>query len=355
MEDLEAPRRISLGRLADAAFQYVGDSIWEPLALPVADDTSSGGVQTAADALVETLSAIARRQHEHRERTVSRLSAVLASELLPDDLVELATYYMAKAQRDLGLTDDSRRGMQRVASADGRLASAARRGLAHLSRLSGDFPTAVEAAGRLGWEGRHHRVLGDVSWVQGDMERAEAAYLAARSEAEEHGVVGETAMVQAHLAFTVAFADPLQADDELDLSDRLLSRHSLRSSEMTGRIAALVRDAGFAADVPDRSAVLLAEIGVSGISYAAAKLQLALCFHHAVLDAQDDLVNTITRLRELTQSGDYAYYVEIAHFMAGLPLPEHTARARWIDGERQTRERWRHLVEIRRSRLGTAR
>lgn len=347
--------RLDLGWLADAAFQYVGDSVWEPLALPAADDRSPGGVQSAADALVETLSAIARRQHEHRERTVSRLSAVLASGLLPDDLVELATYYLAKAQRDIGLTDDSRRGMQRVASADGRLASAARRGLAHLSRLSGDFPTAVEAAGRLGLEGRHHRVLGDVWWVQGDMERAEAAYLAARSEAEEHGVVGETAMVQAHLVFAVSFADPLRADDELDLADRLLSRLSLRSSEMTARIAALVRDAGFTADVPDRAAVLLAEIGVSGISYAAAKLQLTLCFHHAVLEAQNDLVEAITRLRELTQSGDYAYYVEIAHFMAGLPLPEHIARARWIDGERQTRERWRHLVDTRRSRLGTAR
>ncbi|MGW1268325.1 ATP/GTP-binding protein [Streptomyces sp. NPDC002491] len=347
--------RLDLGWLADAAFQYVGDSVWEPLALPAADARSSDGPQTAADALVETLSAIARRQHEHRERTAGRLSAVLASQLLPDDLVELATYYLAKAQRDLGLTDDSRRGMQRVASADGRLACAARRGLAHLSRLSGDFPTAVEAAGRLGWEGRHHRVLGDVWWVQGDMERATSAYLAARSEAEEHGAVGETAMVQAHLAFAVSFADPLRADDELDLADRLLSRLSLRSSEMTARIAALVRDAGFSADVPDRAAVLLAEIGVSGISYAAAKLQLALCFHHAVLDAQDVLVDAITRLRELTQSGDYAYYVEIAHFMAGLPFPEHTARARWIDGERQTRERWRHLVETRRSRLGTTR
>jgi hypothetical protein len=71
--------------------------------------------------------------------------------------------------------------------------------------------------------------------------------------------------------------------------------------------AALVRDAGFAADVPDRAAILLAEIGVSGISYAAAKLQLALCFHHAVLDAQDDLATAtataIARLSELTQSG----------------------------------------------------
>ncbi|WP_282688919.1 MULTISPECIES: ATP/GTP-binding protein [unclassified Streptomyces] len=345
--------RLDLGWLTDAAFQYIEDSIWEPLALPAADARSSDGLLTAADALVETLSAIARRQHEHRERTFVRLSAVLASRLLPDDLVELATYYLAKAQRDLGLTDDSRRGMQRVAAADGRLASAARRGLAHLSRLSGDFPTAVETAGRLGWEGRHHRVLGDVWWVQGDMERATAAYLAARSEAEEHGAIGETAMVQAHLAFAVSFADPLRADDELELVDRLLSRLSLRSSEMTVRIAALVRDAGFSADVPDRAAALLAEIGASGISYAAAKLHLALCFHHAVLDAQDVLVDTITRLRELTQSGDYAYYVEIAYFMAGLPFPEHTAQARWINGERQTRERWRHLVQTRRSRLGT--
>ncbi|MBP0456528.1 ATP/GTP-binding protein [Streptomyces bomunensis] len=346
---------LGLDWLADAAFQYVGDSIWEPLALPAADATSPDGPLTPADALVETLSAIARRQHEHREHTIGRLSTVLASELLPDDLTELATYYLAKAQRDLGLTDDSRRGMQRVASADGRLASAARRGLAHLSRLSGDFPTAVEVAERLGWEGRQHRVLGDVWWVQGDMERAVAAYLAGRNEAEEHGVIGEAAMVQAHLAFAVSFSDPLRADDELDLAERLLSDLSLRSSEMTARIAVLVRDAGFAADLPGRAAALLADIGVSGISYAAAKLGLALCFHHAVLDAQDDLATAITRLRQLTQSGDYAYYVDIAHFMAGLPLPEHTARARWIDGEQQTRERWRRLVTTRRGHLVTNR
>ncbi|WP_442738395.1 hypothetical protein ACQUSN_21260 [Streptomyces pseudogriseolus] len=88
---------------------------------------------------------------------------------------------------------------------------------------------------------------------------------------------------------------------------------------------------------------------------AAEEVELALCFHYAVLDAQDDLATAIARLRELTQSGDYAYYVEIAHFMAGLPLTEHIAPARWLDGERQTRERWRNLVETRRNRLGAAR
>ena len=187
------------------------------------------------------------------------------------------------------------------------------------------------------------------------MERAAAAYLAGRSDAEEHGVVGETAVAQAHLAFAVSFVDPLRADDELDLADRLLSRLSLRSNEMTARIATLVRDAGFAEDLPDRAAVQLAEIGVSGISYAAAKLQLALCFHHAVLDAQDNLAAGLARLREFTQDGYYAYYVEIAHFMGDLPLPPNAVRARWIDGEQQTRERWRNIVLGRRDHVGAIR
>ncbi|MFJ4617365.1 hypothetical protein [Streptomyces sp. NPDC088812] len=139
------------------------------------------------------------------------------------------------------------------------------------------------------------------------------------------------------------------------MADRLLSRLSLRSTELTARIAALVRDAGLAQDLPERAAVLLAEIGVSGVSYAAAKLQLALCFHHAVLDAHNDLTAGIGRLCELTQSGDYAYYVDIAHFMVGLPLPEQAPRARWIDGEERTRERWRNIVIRRRLLLDAAR
>ncbi|MET7354385.1 hypothetical protein [Streptomyces mirabilis] len=81
-------------------------------------------------------------------------------------------------------------------------------------------------------------------------------------------------------------------------------------------------------------------------------LELALAFHQAVLDDHDALSVTISRLRELTQDGDYAYYIDIAHFMAGLPLPaEHTA-PRWLDGERVARERWHALVTARRDRTG---
>jgi hypothetical protein len=226
--------------------------------------------------------------------------------------------------------------------------------LAHLSRLSGDFPQVLETAQVLGWEGRHQRMLGDVWWVQGEMERAAVAYRADRGEAGRHGAAGEAAMAQASIAFAIAFVDPARADDEIEMADRLLAGVNLRSAVITARIAALVRDAGYAGDLQDRAAVLLAEISVSGLAYTAAKIQLVMCFHHVVLDAHDELAAGISRLRDLTQSGNYAHYVEIAHFMAGLPLREHAPRARWIDGQQRTRERWRAVVNARRDYAGSA-
>ncbi|MFJ9036661.1 hypothetical protein ACIRF8_08735 [Streptomyces sp. NPDC102406] len=98
--------------------------------------------------------------------------------------------------------------MQYVADRGGRLAPAARRGLVHLARLAGDFRTAHTAAQVLGWEGRQHRDLGDVYWPQGDMDRAAAAYLAGRTEAEQHGHTGEAVHNQAVRAFALALPAP---------------------------------------------------------------------------------------------------------------------------------------------------
>ncbi|MER6075901.1 hypothetical protein ABT187_45580 [Streptomyces sp. NPDC001817] len=204
---LARDHRLDLDWLADAAWAYVSDSVWEPIA-PPDTGTDTFGLHTPADALTELLHTLARRQREHRARTVDRLTAVVDARLLPPELTEMAVYYRAKAERDLGRPDDSRRGMQDVADAGGRLAPAARRGLAHLSRLAGDFPTALATAHTLGWAGRHHRVEGDVWWPHGDMHRAATAYAAARAEAEEHGIAGERAISQAQRAFTLAFTDP---------------------------------------------------------------------------------------------------------------------------------------------------
>lgn len=344
--------RLGLGWLADAGWAYISDSVWEPLDPPTRQGPAMDTLQTASDALVETLSVLARRQHEHRRHSADRLTAVVGTGLLPTDLHEMAVYYLAKAQRDLGRSADSRRGMQLVVDGGGRLAPAARRGLAHLARLAGDFPSAVEAARDLGWEGRHHRVLAEVWWVQGEMARSAAAYLSGRIEAEQHSAAGEAATAQSMRALALAFLEPDHADDELQLAERLLAGVNIRVSRLNAQIAALVRDAGAPGDWEDRAALLRSEISVSGLSSVATTLELAVCFHHAVRRAHDDLAASVVQLRGLTGPGNYAYYVDIAHFMGGLPL-DAPSQAQWIDGEQQTRRRWRELVIARREYVRT--
>ncbi|WP_405812575.1 hypothetical protein OG524_36730 (plasmid) [Streptomyces sp. NBC_01520] len=338
--------RVDLGWLTDAAWAYISDSVWEPLT-PATGQEPTTRPETAAAALVELLNALGRRQHEHRERTAQRLAAVTGTGLLPADLEEMGTYYWAKAQRDLGNREASRQGMQRVTDAGGRLAPAARRGLAHLARLAGDFPAALATAESLGWPGRHHRVTGDVWWVQGDMARAAAAYEAARAEAETHGIAGERATSQAQRAFVLAFTHPAHADDEIDLATQLLTGLDLRATALTVQIASLVRDAGSPHGMEARIHALGAEINAAGLVSAQVSLELATCFHHAVIGADTDVAATIFQLRTTTHDGDYAYLVDIAHFMGGLTL-EHPSPARWLDGEHSTRLRWRALVAARR-------
>ncbi|MFF9569860.1 ATP/GTP-binding protein [Streptomyces sp. NPDC014685] len=339
--------RLDLDWLADAAWAYVSDSVWEPLA-PTPRPEQAGTLETAADALVELLSTLARRQHEHRERTADRLTAVTTAGLLPADLHEMGIYYLAKAQRDLGRTGASRRGMQRVADGGGRLAPAARRGLAHLARLDGDFPTALATAQTLGWPGRHHRVMGDVWWAQGDMNQAATAYEAARHDAEQHGVAGERATSQAQLAFVLAFTDPRRADTELESAQQLLDGLDLRATTLTTQIAALVRDAGTTPDVEDRARALQTEAAAAGIVSAQTMTHLAECFHHAVRNDHDKAAAAVSRLRDLTRD-HYTYYADIAQFMTDVPLDQDSG-ARWLDGQARTRERWRSLVTSRRGR-----
>ncbi|MFE1876804.1 ATP/GTP-binding protein [Streptomyces sp. NPDC059496] len=341
--------RLDLDWLTDAAWSYVGDSVWEPIA-PPARPGASAALETSADALAELLAALARRQHEHRSITASRLAAVTRTGLLPTDLHQMAVYYLAKAQRDLGDSAGSRAGMQIVADGDGRLAPAARRGLAHLARLAGDFPTALTTARTLGWAGRQHRVEGDILWPHGDMHRAAAAYAAARDQAEHHGVAGERATSQAQRALVLAFTDPDRADDELHLAEQYLTGLDLRATGFTLRIAVLVRDAG-TLDGLGAARALRTEIRDAGITVAEAVLELALAFHHAVADEPARVRAVIDRLSELTRGGAYAYYVDIAHYMAGLPLPGPPA-TQWIDGPDTVRARWQDLVRTRRVHIG---
>ncbi|WP_432128076.1 ATP/GTP-binding protein [Streptomyces sp. bgisy082] len=343
--------RLELGWLTDAAWAYVSDSVWEPVAPPARDGNGDGdgtgfGVESAAEALTELLSTLARRQHEHRSVTADRLTPLTHAGLLPDELQEMAVYYLAKVQRDLGRPAESRRGMQYVADGGGRLAPPARRGLAHLARLAGDFPTAHALVPSLGWPGRHHRVDGDIWWPHGDMHRAATAYEAARTEAEQHGVAGERATCQAQRVLALAFTDPRLADDELDLAEQLLTELDLRATTLTTRIAALIRDAGTDTDVPGRAEVLRVEIRTTGLLAPEALLDLALAFHHAVRDDAFGSV-AVAELLEQREGGDHAYYADLAAFMTGRPAPSTTVR--WIEDEETVRYRWHELVAARRA------
>ncbi|MER5908857.1 hypothetical protein ABT150_54480 [Streptomyces mirabilis] len=112
---------------------------------------------------------------------------------------------------------------------------------------------------------------------------------------------------------------PDQATAEIDLAYQLLASLNLRATTINVRRAELIRDAG--SDSVD---------------------------DHIALNA------TLTQLREQTSDEDHAYFVDIAHFMAGLPLDD-PSPAQWIDGEPATRSRWRALVTARREHLGSLR
>ncbi|MEV5523685.1 hypothetical protein AB0N43_24885 [Streptomyces pseudogriseolus] len=94
--------------------------------------------------------------------------------------------------------------------------------------MADDFPTAHT----LGWEGRHHRVEGDIWWPHGDTDRVAAA----RDEAEHHGVTSECGNGQAHRAFALVFTDPAVADDELALAEQLLAGVDLRAEIHTAGV-----------------------------------------------------------------------------------------------------------------------
>ncbi|GAA5706192.1 hypothetical protein AQJ43_36975 [Streptomyces avermitilis] len=96
---------------------------------------------------------------------------------------------------------------------------------------------------------------------------------------------------------------------------------------------------------------LRTELDVAGLTAMTPALELAAAFHQAVLEDHDGLSAALSRLRELTQNGDHAFYIDIAHFMADLPPPaEHTA-PQWLDSEHATLKRWHEFVTARRDFL----
>ncbi|MER8073644.1 hypothetical protein ABTZ59_36020 [Streptomyces sp. NPDC094034] len=116
------------------------------------------------------------------------------------------------------------------------------------------------------------------------------------------------------------------------------------------QVVALIKDAG-TDSIIDRAQNLNTGITGAGLPFLHRFVELAVAFHHAVRGEDQELAATIGRLRELTATGDFAYFAEIAHYMGGLPLPGPTT-TQWIDSPDTVRTRWQHLVHTRRTRTG---
>lgn len=334
---------LELGWTVDAAYRYVGDSVWEPVELP------PGPSGSPAAALAATLRAVARRQHVHRQETADQLTAVLAEGLLPLDAEDLARYFLAECQRDLGRHEESAAGMRRVADGSGPLTADAARGLVHLARRLGAFPSVRTAAERLPAGSRRDRTLGDLWWTQGHITRACAAYDDACREAEAESNPGEAALSRACLAFAAAFQDPGRADQQIRLAEQQLAAASIRWAELQTRIAALLRDAGADPALAARAADAEADAEAGGLTSSVAYARLAVCFHHAVRADRAALAAARTRLRACVNGAEFAYLLEITHFFDGTEPPPDLPRASWLDGTPDTAARWAALVTDRRA------
>ncbi|MEO3974231.1 ATP/GTP-binding protein [Streptomyces sp. CAU 1734] len=342
---------LELGWLADAAFRYVEDFVWEPIEVPASapatgEDGPAPGSPT--EALAMALSAIARRQRQHRGQTADQLRAVLESGRLPESLRELPLYFLAECERDLGRFELSLAGMEQVVATGGRLTPTAARGLAHLARRMGRFPQVRTAAENLGPEGRRDRVLGDLWWSQGSPASACSSYAASRDEALTAGQPGEAALSQACLAFAAAFQDRPRAAEQIARAEEMLAGVSIRWAEVQTQIAGLVRDAGVAADLPQRAEEVARLAQESGLTSSVAYVRFAECLHAVVLDSPALCAEARSALGECVRGEEFAYLMELSHLMAGEETPPDLPLAQWLDGQTQVQARWAAIVDDRR-------
>ncbi|MDX3534014.1 hypothetical protein PV721_06480 [Streptomyces sp. MB09-01] len=130
-------------------------------------------------------------------------------------------------------------------------------------------------------------------------------------------------MMQVRLAVALSFADPDRAGAELSLAHQLLEGLDQRSNALLAQAVALIKDAR-SDGIIDRARSLNTGTTGAGLPFLHRFVELAVAFHHAVREEDQELAAAIGRLRELTATGDFVYFTDIAHFMGGLPLPAPT-------------------------------
>ncbi|MEV5837239.1 hypothetical protein [Nocardia sp. NPDC052112] len=346
--------RLEPGWIVDAAWRYVIESVWEPIDIPDSRTRTDDEPDTAcaAVALARVLHSVSRGQRAHRQDTADELEAVLSLGVLPESAEHIAHYFLGESLRHLGRYEASAEHMGHVAAGRSPMAGEARRGLAHIARHLGDFPTALNTIEALDHDTHYYRALGHLWWTQGDLALSCSTYGTARELALADHNPGHAALAQAGLAFAAALGDRTRADQQIELARSLLENVKQNWSETQVRTARLLRDAGSDAHVPARARELERDAAEAGLGSALAYIRFARCFHHALRAENDQLHEARDQLQLSVDHGEYAYLVEITHFFDGTEPDPDLRRANWIDGPDTVVARWQRLIAERRAALG---
>ncbi|MEV0538224.1 aminoglycoside phosphotransferase family protein [Nocardia salmonicida] len=333
--------------LLDAAWQYTSASIWEPVDIP--DTTGHRGPSVA---LARTLHAIALRQRAHRRDSSTELTEVLAWNVLPPSIEDLARYYLAENQRHLGLHEESAANMRRVADGNSPLARPALRGLSHIARHLGDFPQALSTLEGLDHDSNYYRALGHLWWVHGNLNLACSAYATARRVAIDNDQAGIAALAQAGLAFAAALDDVDRATGQIARANDLLREVHQTWAQAQVRTAVLLQSVGADGDFTTHARELEHAYTEAGLGSALAYLRFVVCFHHAIRDDQQQLRDALTNLELSTNNGEYRYLREIVSFLPVMQPDPPASGARWIGGRDSVAHAWREVIGRRRAALG---
>ncbi|WP_305783963.1 hypothetical protein [Symbioplanes lichenis] len=331
---------LPVGWTSDAAYAFVGDALWEAALRPLVRLP----VTTSAAALAQALQAITDRQLEGRRRTAEVLTALLDLGLLTGDGADLATYYAAEALRESGRSDESAVLLESLAARPSRVADLAAKGMTHQLRRRGKFRAALDLIRSRPRSPMWLQMSGTLFWSQAMFAEAVAAYRESRDQWRAAGRPGNAAEAAGCLAFVCGLVG-------VDATEVEQGRLTLRGSRQTwSRLMAdlggvLLRADG--GDVTyDRFAVLGAEGDATGLTSIQAYAAFGRCFNAALSGNGVRLEAERTALATLVAT-DFSWLLEVAGFWAGAE-PEGEP-ADWIGGVEAARDRWCHLVELRRS------
>ncbi len=216
--------------------------------------------------------------------------------------------------------------------------------------VASDFPTALAAAQNLGWEGRHQRALGDLHWLQGPPERARRGLprRTHRSRTARQRRRGRPQPDPARIRHRALRPRPGHRGNRprppAPGRPQPACHHHQRPPATTSRCpaatASTTRSPRCAPNSISRAS--LADTRGAELAWAFTRPSSTTTPHCTARHA-----HPATRT---TSDEDHAYLVDIAQFMADMPVTR-LPRIQWLDSEQHTRSRWRGLVTARQAHL----